>query len=103
MGFGIAINQFSCLNLGNFNQKQTEHLAGKLIGGIHGFQLRYFRSLIQSSHSKPTGLSPGQGHGNVDSGMGGGGLQIASTFILKIKGRRENLCSKKLSVALCKA
>ena len=36
-------------------------------------------------------------------GGGGGGLQIASTFILKIKGRRENLCSKKLSVALCKA
>ena len=32
---------------------------------------------------------------------GGGGLPIASTFILKTKGKRENLCSKKLSVALC--
>ena len=33
----------------------------------------------------------------------GGGLQIASSFILKTKGRRENLCSKKLSVVLCKS
>ena len=75
------------------------NLLGEFMDSNHVISGHSFRAAIPSLLAS---------HPDRDTAMwiqewGGGGLQIASSFILKTKGRRENLCSKKLSVVLCKS